>query len=257
MRQLTDTYNKHQDYMNLAKPVALLRKPLVLNAMREAFSEYIEKCEVEAIVFENVSAARLAEILHKYPILLKPLLTICNVAGRAIKRDLGLRNINTYKPSLNENSAMLIAGYIKNFLPQFIEIPVIVEVDQFHFIDKEIRKGKGAWEAAIRKALNAYADISFKKRKFQYNNEQFELDAASPIAGDIAVGVDVKRIEAREDIHKRIDEIVNKASKFKKSFPTGKFLAFIYYPYFDEHSNIISRLQSEDIDSVKFAGSDL
>lgn len=39
--------------------------------------------------------------------------------------------------------------------------------------------------------------------------------------------VDVKRIEARRDIHKRCDEIVNKAAKFKRNYPRGTFIAFI------------------------------
>ena len=83
--------------------------------------------------------------------------------------------------------------------------------------------------------------------------EDFELDAACPRTGPISVAVDVKRIEARRDIHKRCDEIVNKAAKFKGVYPDGKFVAFIYYPFTDEHTNVANRLKSEDIDVVVFA----
>jgi hypothetical protein len=88
---------------------------------------------------------------------------------------------------------------------------------------------------------------------FTADNEQFELDAATPKSGDIKVGIDIKRIEARRDIHKRCDEIVNKASKLKIAFPESKFGAVIYYPFIEEHVNIQNRLRSEKIDSIVFA----
>ena len=69
--------------------------------------------------------------------------------------------------------------------------------------------------------------MTFKKRKFAYNNNEYEIDAAYPIEGDIIVGIDVKRIEARRDTHKRCDEIVNKANKLKAAFPYSYFIAAI------------------------------
>jgi len=57
----------------------------------------------------------------------------------------------------------------------------------------------------------------------------------------------------RRDIHKRCDEIVNKAAKLKSSFPDAKFGTVIYYPFIEEHVNIQNRLRSGDIDSVVFA----
>ena len=95
--------------------------------------------------------------------------------------------------------------------------------------------------------------MKFKKRSFQCEGERFELDIAAPLTGDVEIGVDVKRIEARRDIHKRCDEIANKAVKFKHAFPCGKFAAVIYYPFTEEHSHISSRLRSENIDVVVFA----
>lgn len=48
----------------------------------------------------------------------------------------------------------------------------------------------------------------------------------------------MKRVEARRDIHKRCDEIVNKASKMKMAFPASRFGVIVYYPFIDEHVNI-------------------
>jgi len=88
---------------------------------------------------------------------------------------------------------------------------------------------------------------------FVADGEQFELDAASPKSHDIKVGIDIKRIEARRDIHKRCDEIVNKATKLKSAFPGSKFGAIVYYPFIEEHINIQNRLRSANIDGVVFA----
>jgi len=103
------------------------------------------------------------------------------------------------------------------------------------------------------RALNRLATIAFKKRKFEWRGEVYELDAAAPETGLIADAIDIKRIEARRDIHKRSDEIVNKADRFKRVFPSGKFGTVIYYPFIQEHSNIQDRLRSDNIDSVVFA----
>jgi hypothetical protein len=139
-----------------------------------------------------------------------------------------------------------------------MELESFCAVDRLLFIDKEIRKGKGRWEQRVRQSLLEAAELSglrggVKKRLFEAGGEDFELDAAHPAIGDIRIAVDVKRIEARRDIHKRCDEIVNKAGKFKSVFRGGKFVAFIYYPFTEEHSHIASRLRSENIDVVVFA----
>jgi hypothetical protein len=102
--------------------------------------------------------------------------------------------------------------------------------------------------------LNKYGKAKFRKRKFRVGIESFELDAASPPTGEpVEIGIDVKRIEARQDIHKRGDEIVNKAAKFKSTYPAAKFGAVVYYPFFQEHLNVQSRLESPNIDCVVFA----
>ena len=97
------------------------------------------------------------------------------------------------------------------------------------------------------------ARLTFKKRKFETQGEVYELDAAAPERGSIDYAVDIKRIEARRDIHKRADEIVHKADRLKNAYPGAKFGAVIYYPFLQEHANIQDRLRSDNIDSVVFA----
>lgn len=154
---------------------------------------------------------------------------------------------------MNEDKAKVIAGYIKPFLPSYMAIPALSQIDRISFIDKEIRKGKGQWEKKILESLNRFGRLQFQKRMFVARGEEFELDAASPQAGDIKTGVDIKRIEARRDIHKRCDEIVNKAARLKSTFPKVKFGVVVYYPFIEEHINIQNRLSSDNIDCVVFA----
>jgi len=161
--------------------------------------------------------------------------------------------LDTYSPKLSDEEANVIAGYIRPFLPSIIEIPALCQIDRIAFIDKEIRKRKGQWEKKVIENLNQFGTLTFQKRMFDFEGERFELDAAIPKSGDINVGIDIKRIEARRDIHKRCDEIVNKAVKLKSSFPGAKFGAVVYYPFITEYVNIQSRLRSNDIDCVVFA----
>jgi len=250
---MPDKYGTHVDYMKWVKDDADSRQKAIERALREAFSNFIEKREVEVIVFSNMSAFDLAAAIINYPLILKPLLAACNIAARAIERDLTIKNLNTYNPRLNEDQAKVIAGYIKPFLPSYLEIPALSQIDRVFFIDKEIRKKKGRWEKKVIETLNQFGRLAFCKRKFVVEGEQFELDAASPRTGKIKVGVDIKRIEARRDIHKRCDEIVNKATKLKSVFPYCKFGAVVYYPFIEEHINIQNRLRSDAIDVVVFA----
>lgn len=251
-------YATHRDYLKRAEVAAIERARIIREKASEAFKDFIREERCLVIHFADINAAELGRILAKYPVLAKPLMILCNVAERAIERDLGLKGLNSYSPRFQRDSAKALAGYLKPFLPERMELESFCAVDRLMFIDKEIRKGKGRWEQHVREALTEAAALSglkggFKKRQFRSSGEDFELDAAHPATGDIGIAVDVKRIEARRDIHKRCDEIVNKAAKFKGVFPRGKFVAFIYYPFTEEHSHISSRLRSENIDVVVFA----
>ena len=250
---MQEGYGTHFDYMKRVKDYAGERQDKIEDSLRNAFFNFLEKREVDVIIFSDMSALELADAIYNYQLILKPILAVCNIAARAIERDLGIKNVDTYKPRLDHDKSKVIAGYIKPFLPAYIEIPSLSQIDRVAYIDKEIRKMKGQWERKIINVLNRFARIKFKKRIFQSGGEKFELDAASPESGIIKVGIDIKRIEARRDIHKRCDEIVNKASKLKSSTDVCKFGAVVYYPFIEEHINIQNRLRSDNIDAVVFA----
>ena len=246
-------YDSHADYMAWVRSDAAVRQEAIRGALLEAFKRFIELREVEVINFSLMTAMDLAAAIHSYPRVLKALLACCNVAARAIERDLDIRGFDTYEPRLSEPKAAAIAGYLRPFLPQEIAVPALSELDRFFFVDKEIRARKGRWERAVLQSLNELSRVTFRKRKFEFGGESFELDAASPEAGPIEVAIDIKRIEARRDIHKRADEIVNKAAKFKAAYPSAKFAAVLYYPFTAEHVNVQNRLASPHIDAVCFA----
>jgi hypothetical protein len=247
-------YSAQADYIALVSQSANARQAEVEEALRTAFGEFIRTEEVEVIAFVDITAGVLAGALFHHPTILKPLLAAANVAARAVERDLGIRNLNTYKPRLSREDALAIAGYLKSFLPPYLAVPTLCQIDRIQYIDKEVRMNKGRWERMVVASLNTLSPLVFRKRKFVAGGEQFEVDAAAPEKGDIEVAVDVKRVEARRDIHKRTDEIVNKAANLKSSYPSARFAAIIYYPFVTEHVNIQNRLNSPNIDAVAFAG---
>jgi hypothetical protein len=251
--QMTEDYGTHVDYMRWVRQDADTRQVMIEAALRDAFSAFVEIRDVEVILFFQITVDDLASALSRYPNILKSLLHVCNLGARAIERDLGLRNINTFSPRLSSEKSAAIAGYIKPFLPTYVELPTLSCLDRVAFVDKEIRSRKGKWEIGICEALNNISSVSFCKRKFESGGEFFEIDAASPVSGSIELAVDVKRIEARRDIHKRCDEIVNKASKLKAVYPNAQFIAIIYYPFIDEQLNVQNRLRSNFVDHVFFA----
>jgi len=233
---------------------AQARQVEVEQALREAFRAFIDVEQVEVITFSDMSVMDLASAVLKHSIILKPLLAACNVAARAIERDIGIRNLDTYAPRLSREQAMAICGYLKPFLPRQLALPSLSHLDRVNFIDKEVRLRKGRWEQMVKASLNAQGRLEFTKRRFVVNGEEFEIDAAAPASGPIVFGIDIKRIEARRDIHKRTDEIVNKAAKLRDAYPDAKTGAIIYYPFTAEHVNVQSRLQSPNIHAVAFAG---
>ena len=246
-------YASQRDYVSWVKGDAEKRQGAVEKALREAFSGFLEVREVDVVVFSEMTARDVAHAISSQPLVLKSLLACCNVAARAIERDLDIKNLDTYAPRVTEAQANMISGYIKPFLPDYVELPVLSGLDRISFMDKEIRKLKGRWEVGVLKALNRFGEGVFRKRKFRAGEEDFEIDAASPEEGEIRIGIDIKRIEARRDIHKRCDEIVNKARNLKATYPGARFGAVIYYPFLAEHVNIQNRLRSAEIDGVVFA----
>ena len=247
-------YGTHGQYMERIAAEVNARSEEVTEAVRTTFAAVIKLQELEVIDFQLMSVLDLGRAIEHHPLVLKALLAVCNIGGRALERDLDLKNIDTYGKHLSSQHAYAIAGYMKPFLPDSLPIAALIHIDRFWFIDKEVRAKKGQWEKLTTQALVRFSGLEFKKTKFKVGNQSFELDSEYRSGRKILYGIDVKRIEARRDIHKRSDEIVNKASKFKKVFPDAQFGVMIYYPFRAEHGNIRDRLSTPYVDSVQFAG---
>lgn len=248
-----EEYSNHKRQLERSRPPESRVADLEA-ALLSAFKGFIQLQEIPVILFDDLSVDELTTAFHRYPIIIKPILTSVNVAQRALKRDLNL-DFDTYSLSVSERVAAQIAGYIKPFLPKFLAVPALLELDRYAWTDKQMRQGKGAWEQTVTKIINADSNRRFRKRKFSCNGELFEIDAAYPASdGPIEVAIDVKRIESQRDIHKRADEIINKATKYKESHQNGKFFAIVYYPFPTQHTNVRNRLQHPNIDQIYFAG---
>lgn len=246
-------YSSHKHQFDLAAPPKQ-RVDELTSALTTAFKNVIQLREVPFIVFDDLTAMELAEAFMQYPIIIKPTLSCVNVAQRAISRDLNI-TFDTYGGKVNREHAAAIAGYVKALLPPAIAIPALLELDRYAWTDKEMRALKGNWEKAITLAVNSRSGTDFRKRYFEVAGERFEIDAGHPSTGkQIEVAIDIKRIESSRDIHKRADEIINKATKFKTVFPKAQFIAVIYYPFPTQHGNVTSRLKSDFIDNIFFAG---
>jgi hypothetical protein len=249
-------YASQSDYAEWVREPAEKRAIEVTASLHEAFNNVIRKEEVEVIVFGELTVLELASRLEKHPLVLKPLLLATSIAARAIERDLGIKNLDTYGAHISHEQGLAIAGYIKPFLPESLPLPSLVQLDRVMFSDKEVRKIKGQWENMVIQSLNSYSKLLFKKAKFDYHGQKFEIDAAAKdTSGRIVCAVDIKRIEAKRDIHKRSDEIINKGTHLKTVYPNASFGVVIYYPFTSEHGNLRDRLQSSSIDSIVFAAS--
>ena len=246
-------YSSHREQIVEHQPSP--ERVAALNAaLLEAFAKVIEYRSVPFILFDLLTVKELADAFFAHPIIIKPVLACVNVAQRAIKRDLDL-DFDTYSATVTERIADQLAGYIRPFLPSVLGVSALMELDRFFWTDKEMRAKKGNWEKIITQELNRLSTQPFRKRKFDVDGQAFEIDAALPSSGEhIDVAIDVKRIESRKDIHKRSDEIINKAGKFKKAFPESKFVAILYFPFPTLHTNLNSRLTDSNINLIYFAG---
>jgi hypothetical protein len=253
MKSVPAGYGTHADFLEMVRKAADERAQIVEDELRVAFEGYVREQTLLVLQLADINVFDLARVLLAHPLILKPLIVAANVAARAIERDLGIANVNTYVPVLTPEAGAAIAGYLKPFLPATVPLLTLVQLDQCEYIDKEIRALKGRWEKRITDTLSRVSGYSFAKRKIKVGGEAFEIDAASPVTGNVEYAVDIKRIEARRDIHKRIDEIVNKASKLKQHSMTGRFGAVIYFPFEDQHAQIRSRLAGSSVDAVAFA----
>lgn len=82
---MADKYGSHTDYIKWVKRDANSRQKTIEKALHDTFIHFIEKREVEVIVFSSMSAFELAKAIVSRPVILKPLLAVCNIAARAIE----------------------------------------------------------------------------------------------------------------------------------------------------------------------------
>lgn len=244
-------YSSHRQQLSESAP-SEARTTKLKTSLLEAFEHVISYEQVPVIRFGDLDVSELAAAFYKHPVIIKAVCSCVNVAQRALKRDLRIE-LDTYADRIEEVRAGILAGFLKPMLPDRIAVPALVELDRYAWTDKEMRAAKGRWEEAVRDAIGEATKVEFKKRKFQADGEDFEIDAAFPTSGPIEIAVDVKRIESPRDIHKRAAEIIDKAMKFRASHPDGKFFAIVYYPFPAEHINVTSRLKSDYIEGLFFA----
>lgn len=247
------TYGTEVEYSRRVSREVAKRKEVVRSLLREAFRVYMTTREESVIDFARIDASKLAQIMHEFPGVLKPLLSFGGIGSRAIQRDLKMADLDTYSPRITLDESRKIAELLVSLLSGPVLVETLVEMDRAEFADKEKRRMKGAWEKLVREAFTHESGEVFVKRRFG-KRPQFEIDLAYPEVGPIEIAVDVKRIEARRDHQKRSDEIVNKARSLKKLYPSAKFAAFVYYPF--GHEEVESRLSGTQIDLVVFAGED-
>ena len=126
---MPNEYASHADYMGRVAESANARTKVIDTALREALKKFIVRQQCDYIDFSKLSTGHLAEAIQQRPEILKPLLVMCNVAGRALARDLKLQ-VNTYRPRLKPASARRIAEYIKPFLPKTVPIEGVVLIDK-------------------------------------------------------------------------------------------------------------------------------
>jgi hypothetical protein len=67
---MPEGYGSHVDYIGWVKDNADSRQEAIENALREAFSSFVEKREVEVIIFSNMTAFDLAKAIINYPLIL-------------------------------------------------------------------------------------------------------------------------------------------------------------------------------------------
>jgi hypothetical protein len=88
---MSEGYASQKDYIGRVKEIADRRQEELEAQLKKAFAGFIELREVEVINFEAIDVLTLAGILAAQPQVLKALLLVTNLAGRALKRDLKLQ----------------------------------------------------------------------------------------------------------------------------------------------------------------------
>jgi hypothetical protein len=251
-----DQYGTHDDYRLRAADAAKERRGVLEGVVRQAFAGHIVQRQAEAISFDGLSPQELGKLLRQHPDMLKPLLYAINVGSRVLKRDLNIRNANTYKPKLSEPESVAVAELILKYMPPTMDVESFLYLDRIAYVDRLMRMSKGQWEKLVVRSLAQNSGKPFRKRRFADN--RFELDAAIPNLGPVECGIDVKRVEAVQDHQKRIDEITSKAAKLREVHPEAKFGVVVYYPFDQLHPDFLARVEGLGVraDHVAFAAED-
>src|SRR5690349_18338571 len=125
-------YRGHGEYLQALASERAARAEEIANVVRERLARYVTRVEAEQISFADVSAMELADLLHVYPTIVKPLLVACNVGRRAVRRDLGF-SLDTLKPKLTTGQAQQLADYLLPSLPAAINIDSLVAIDLYQW----------------------------------------------------------------------------------------------------------------------------
>src|SRR5947209_2198825 len=107
---MADTFSSHRDYMERVKEDADARQAAIEAALELAFKGHTERKKSVIIRFGEIDAPTLGAIFEANPSIVKGILAACNVAARAIERDLGIKNFDTYTPQFRAGQAAAIAG---------------------------------------------------------------------------------------------------------------------------------------------------
>ena len=146
-------YDRHGDLVLRVQTKAETRCAELAKELKEAFQGFIRLEAVEVVFFSEMSAADLASAFLRHSSVLKPVLTSCNIAARAIERDLDIRNVDTYKPKLTEQQANLLAGLFRNrSFRHILPCPRFAHLISTSILIKrsELRKGDGKRESSNR-----------------------------------------------------------------------------------------------------------
>jgi hypothetical protein len=146
---MSDKFSTNHDYMAEVKDAADDRQGKVEAKLAEGFAHFLRKQQLPVISFNDMTAEDLGRLFEQYPLIVKAVLFACNVAARAVERDLGIKNFDTYHPRFKPGEALALSAFIKPFLPDSLPLRTLSHLDRVAYIDKEIRKGKGNWERKI------------------------------------------------------------------------------------------------------------
>src|SRR5881392_2581247 len=111
MKSVPRGYGTHADFLDMVRESATKRAEAIQAELREAFRRFVKEEPVQVIQLADITAQDLAQILKHHPLVLKPLVIAANVAARALERDLGIADVDTYEPNLSSDETSVIAGY--------------------------------------------------------------------------------------------------------------------------------------------------